>query len=181
MRVIAIPEDNVNNYFLLFLGDRNLTQSTRRSPREAERETTDGTDVEKMTKSEEPLPIESDERRETIGLSNLLPPPCSIRDVRVIRGYFLYAGTSGSSGGEQTFNHGFHGCRPESGTRGSRNCIFRGKDGLAASDLAGALRFIDCGRRLLLVHSHSRGITARPSSSQPAKSDLSQRSLPRCC
>ncbi len=54
-----------------------------------------------MTKSEEALPIESDERRETIGLSNLLPPPLPIRDIRVIRGYFLYAGTSGSSGGSR--------------------------------------------------------------------------------
>ena len=37
-----------------------------------------------MTKSEEALPIESDDRRETIALSNLLPPP---RPIRVIRGY----------------------------------------------------------------------------------------------
>ena len=65
--------------FYFFWGHRNLTQSTPRSPRETERGTTDGTDytdVEKMTKSEEALPIESDERRETIGLSNLLPPLC---------------------------------------------------------------------------------------------------------
>ena len=133
-----------------------------------------------MTKSEEGLTVESDERRETIGLSNLLPPPRPIRDIRVIRGYFLYAGISGSSGGSRRL------------TTDSTDADLTQKAGIEELDFQGKRRFggVRFGgnaslhrlpTKVLVVHSHSRGITARPSSSQPAKSDLSQRSLPRCC
>src|SRR5205807_8771595 len=147
--------------FYFFWGHRNLTQNTRESPRETTTDGTDYTDVEKTTKSEEVLPIESDEPRETIGLSNLLPPP-ALSVISVSSVVILIRRNFRQLRREQTFNHGFHGCRPESGKRDIEIRFFRGKDGLPASDLARVLGFIVCPRELV-VHCHCRNVSRRMS------------------
>ena len=81
-----------------------------------------------------------------LGCQTYYRPPHPIRDIPVIRGYFLYAGISGSSGGSRRLTTDSTDADLTQ-KAGIEELDFQGKDGLAASDLAGMLRFIDCRRK----------------------------------
>src|SRR5213079_765481 len=84
-----------------FLGQRPRP-SAGTSTREIRRGTTDATDCTNVEKKiRRSVSYESQKQAAKIFDCTHTFPPCSIRDIRVIRGYFLYAGTSGSSGGSR--------------------------------------------------------------------------------